>query len=474
MSQTVNTIIFVFPFCRLKVLCLLTATEHSKLRRFTLNPMTVTSTDSPCQKIVHLICKQANTSLSGIIHCNFFSFFGKRRHFLWFPRHQINHPKFVEKPSVEAFWHNLKEFFDRWKQKTVAITRQYTPISRRKERGFFDVVIKVGKGVQFVLRVCCRTQCQKLFVLFLANRIRVPFSLQLYENGAMSQCVRTWRVGDLIEWRGFFGSFTYKPNTVSEKILYPKTKAQHREKTGNCLLGVWKKKTISVEITQASSSSQCGAAVGLLFQFRTVMMLAAGTGIAPMISVIREIVDNDCDETFIHLIYACKRYHDILCKAQLDDFQQFWNFRCTYVLSQVRRRHVVHTHICQQSCPSTNASLRGLNYLQGTVCDIFCFMPWMHVLHTHTQTCRHSRACCFVADVCASSIEYAIVQDCTLALWDTLQRKNMILFSIVSGSGTRQARCPVWRQSSLWSDRRGVCPSEPDQSRNNVGAHLWD
>ena len=60
-------------------------------------------------------------------------------------------------------------------------------------------------------------------------------------------------------------------------------------------------------------------------------MLAAGTGIAPMIPVIKNILHNEEDETFVSLFYACKTYQDILCKKQLDEWQQFWNFKCLYV-----------------------------------------------------------------------------------------------------------------------------------------------
>ena len=31
----------------------------------------------------------------------------------------------------------------------------------------------------------------------------------------MSQFIKTWKVGDMIEWRGPFGNIMYKPNTVS-------------------------------------------------------------------------------------------------------------------------------------------------------------------------------------------------------------------------------------------------------------------
>lgn len=125
------------------------------------------------------------------------------------------------------------------------ITRQYTPISPVDGCGFFDVLIKV------------------------------------YLNGKMSQHIKTWQVGDMIEWRGPFGKFSYSPN-----------------------------------------------------QYRRIGMLAAGTGIAPMLQVIQDIVTNEDDETFIQLVYSSRTYDDILMKDTLDEFKAYWNFSILYVLSQ--------------------------------------------------------------------------------------------------------------------------------------------
>ena len=64
-------------------------------------------------------------------------------------------------------------------------------------------------------------------------------------------------------------------------------------------------------------------------------MLAAGTGIAPMLQVIQDIVTNEDDETFIQLVYSSRTYDDILMKDTLDEFKANWNFSVLYVLSQV-------------------------------------------------------------------------------------------------------------------------------------------
>ena len=67
-------------------------------------------------------------------------------------------------------------------------------------------------------------------------------------------------------------------------------------------------------------------------------MLAAGTGIAPMLQVIQGIVANELDETFIHLVYSNQRYDDILLKDTLDEMKAYWNFSVLYILTRVSLR----------------------------------------------------------------------------------------------------------------------------------------
>ena len=64
-------------------------------------------------------------------------------------------------------------------------------------------------------------------------------------------------------------------------------------------------------------------------------MLAAGTGIAPMLQVIQGIVANDRDETCIHLVYTNRTYGDILMKDTLDEIKAYWNFSLLYVITKV-------------------------------------------------------------------------------------------------------------------------------------------
>lgn len=64
-------------------------------------------------------------------------------------------------------------------------------------------------------------------------------------------------------------------------------------------------------------------------------MLAAGTGIAPMLQVIQGILSNEQDETFIHLVYSSRTYDEILMKHTLDEMKAYWNFSVLYAVSKV-------------------------------------------------------------------------------------------------------------------------------------------
>ncbi|XP_052256709.1 NADH-cytochrome b5 reductase-like isoform X2 [Dreissena polymorpha] len=105
--------------------------------------------------------------------------------------------------------------------------------------------------------------------------------IKVYNRGKMSQFVRLWTIGTSVDIRGPCGSYNYIPN-----------------------------------------------------QYRVLYMFAIGTGIAPMSQVINTILNNEEDETVIRLHYGCRCYGDILLKSRIDDWSRYWNFTCTYYLSQ--------------------------------------------------------------------------------------------------------------------------------------------
>lgn len=69
-------------------------------------------------------------------------------------------------------------------------------------------------------------------------------------------------------------------------------------------------------------------------QYSKIGMLACGTGITPMLQVIREVVENEDEETFIHMVYGCRTQNDVLLKKELDHYATYWNFTVLYALSR--------------------------------------------------------------------------------------------------------------------------------------------
>ncbi|XP_026521694.1 NADH-cytochrome b5 reductase-like [Notechis scutatus] len=105
--------------------------------------------------------------------------------------------------------------------------------------------------------------------------------IKCYKTGLMSQYIKSWKTGDTIFWRGPFGGFPYTAN-----------------------------------------------------QYGELLMLASGTGIAPMLPIIQYITANEDDETFVTLIGCFRTFENIYMKALLQEQSRFWNIRTFYVLSQ--------------------------------------------------------------------------------------------------------------------------------------------
>jgi len=105
--------------------------------------------------------------------------------------------------------------------------------------------------------------------------------IKVYEKGAMSQHIDKLKVGDFLEVRGPKGLFVYKPNMV-----------------------------------------------------KAIGMVAGGTGVTPMLQVIRAILKNHQDITKINLIFANVTEQDILLKPELDSLAiDHKNFKVYYVLN---------------------------------------------------------------------------------------------------------------------------------------------
>ncbi|EPT04262.1 hypothetical protein FOMPIDRAFT_1021945 [Fomitopsis schrenkii] len=106
--------------------------------------------------------------------------------------------------------------------------------------------------------------------------------IKSYEKGNISRYVSLLKVSDKIRVKGPKGQFTYKPNT-----------------------------------------------------WRVLGMIAGGTGITPMLQVIRAALKNPGDNTALNLIYANVNFEDILLKKELDELAAAHpsRFKVYYVLN---------------------------------------------------------------------------------------------------------------------------------------------
>ncbi|XP_019304740.2 NADH-cytochrome b5 reductase-like isoform X2 [Panthera pardus] len=72
----------------------------------------------------------------------------------------------------------------------------------------------------------------------------------------------------------------------------------------------------------------------VLIKYGELLMLASGTGLAPMVPVLQSITDNAEDETFVTLVGCFKTFEGIYLKTFLQEQARFWNVRTFFVLSQ--------------------------------------------------------------------------------------------------------------------------------------------
>lgn len=105
--------------------------------------------------------------------------------------------------------------------------------------------------------------------------------IKLYSQGAMSQIISQWSPKIQCHWRGPIGEFKHTPQKFTKLIL-----------------------------------------------------LGMGTGVIPLLSVIRSILNDEMDETFLHLICGFRNMADVFPLDDLKEFSAFWNFKLTLCLSR--------------------------------------------------------------------------------------------------------------------------------------------
>ncbi|XP_031458808.1 NADH-cytochrome b5 reductase-like isoform X1 [Phasianus colchicus] len=144
--------------------------------------------------------------------------------------------------------------------------------------------LRLGLGQHIVLRgVVNGLEVQRAYTPISPGNAEGYFEvlIKCYEAGLMSQYIKTWKEGDTAFWRGPFGGFPYRPNKHGE-----------------------------------------------------LLMLASGTGLAPMLPILQSITDDEEDETFVTLVGCFCTFEKIYLKPLLQDLARYWNIRIFYILSQ--------------------------------------------------------------------------------------------------------------------------------------------
>ncbi|XP_073951222.1 NADH-cytochrome b5 reductase-like [Choristoneura fumiferana] len=133
-----------------------------------------------------------------------------------------------------------------------------------------------------------------------------------YENGIVSDYLYNLEVGEETLWRGPYGIYEHVPN-----------------------------------------------------KYIRIIMIAQGTGIAPLYSIIQNIVNNEDDFTKIVLYFCCPSQETILFRDDLYSFQSYWNFKYSVFLScssvcdckyqePIKCRRLQHEDVKSLNISSTN------------------------------------------------------------------------------------------------------------------------
>uniref|UniRef100_A0A2K5PXR4 NADH-cytochrome b5 reductase n=1 Tax=Cebus imitator TaxID=2715852 RepID=A0A2K5PXR4_CEBIM len=137
------------------------------------------------------------------------------------------------------------------------VIRPYTPVSSDDDKGFVDLVIKV---------------------YFKDTHPKFP------AGGKMSQYLESMQIGDTIDFRGPSGLLVYQGK--GKFAIRPDKKSNPVIKT-----------------------------------VKSVGMIAGGTGITPMLQVIRAIMKDPDDHTVCHLLFANQTEKDILLRPELEELR---------------------------------------------------------------------------------------------------------------------------------------------------------
>ena len=154
------------------------------------------------------------------------------------------------------------------------VSRSYTPVSTDNNVGFVDFVIKVYKSNEHP---------------------------DFPDGGFMSQKVDQLEIGDSFKFKGPNGRLTYIGNG---------------------------------EFNIKQLKSQGGELISK--NYKNIGMIAGGSGITPMIPIIRTVLGNESDNTQLDLLFANKKEEDIILRDKLENRQEKFShqYRFFYTLDE--------------------------------------------------------------------------------------------------------------------------------------------
>ncbi|XP_063800565.1 NADH-cytochrome b5 reductase 2 isoform X2 [Pseudophryne corroboree] len=173
------------------------------------------------------------------------------------------------------------------------VVRAYTPVSSDEVKGYVDLVVKVYY-----------------------KKVNPKFP----DGGKMSQYLDTLKIGDTVDFRGPNGLLVYKGK--GKFAIRPDKKSEPQIKST-----------------------------------KHIAMMAGGTGITPMLQLIRHITKDPSDNTKCYLIFANQTEEDILLRAELDSVAkehpdqfklwytldrppQGWKYGVGFVTAEMIKKHL--------------------------------------------------------------------------------------------------------------------------------------
>ncbi|XP_022053039.1 NADH-cytochrome b5 reductase 2 [Acanthochromis polyacanthus] len=212
------------------------------------------------------------------------------------------------------------------------VVRAYTPVSSDEDQGYVDLVVKVYHK---------------------NSHPSYP------EGGKMSQYLDSLTLGDTIDFRGPNGLLVYRGK--GQFSIRPDKKSEPKKK-----------------------------------KFKHLAMIAGGTGITPMLQLIRRITSDPSDSTKCSLIFANQTEKDILLREELDEVRrnhpdevkvwftldkppQDWKFGSGFVTLDMIKKHLpapssdVLVVLCGPPPMIQNACLPNLGKLGHGAENIFTY-----------------------------------------------------------------------------------------------------